>query len=282
MRMVFGDKYPDPCRVVCIGVPIEELEKDPDNEKWDEYSLELCGGTHIKNTRDAEIFTILSEAASGSGKRRIFAVTGDAANEANNLADQYEEELKELEELSKTNLGLLKERLASFQDRLSHHATRIPAWRSSKLDEKVKVLIKKTISTNKADAKAALMSMEEKAEECKVQGKTYFVGEVQMTSKKPIKPLTDCCKKFLERDIPVLLIHCDQNKKKKAVTLMADVSEELVKKGLKANEWVKYVATILKGNGGGKPTHAQGVAHDKEGIAQALEKAEEFVKKILG
>ena len=61
MRRVFGDKYPDPVRVVSIGKPLEELLKDPEAPSNRQYSVEFCGGTHLANTSNAVAFALLSE-----------------------------------------------------------------------------------------------------------------------------------------------------------------------------------------------------------------------------
>lgn len=82
LRAVFGEVYPDPVRVVSVGRPVEELLAHPDKADWVSLSIEFCGGTHLKNTKEAVAFTIIGEEALAAGVRRIVAVTGKEAQAA--------------------------------------------------------------------------------------------------------------------------------------------------------------------------------------------------------
>jgi len=82
LRAVFGEKYPDPVRVVASGVPIEDLVQNPDSPEWRRYPIELCGGTHCKSTGEIEHFAIVSEEAVAKGIRRVVGITGDTARRA--------------------------------------------------------------------------------------------------------------------------------------------------------------------------------------------------------
>ena len=97
LRAVFGERYPDEVRVMSVGVPVEDLVKDPGNPEWRKYSIEFCGGTHLNNTRDIEHFTITTEEAVAKGVRRVVAVTGETAKlveEIGSALVQRAEELK--------------------------------------------------------------------------------------------------------------------------------------------------------------------------------------------
>ncbi len=82
LRAVFGEVYPDPVRVVSIGKSIDDLLANPAAEDNAKYSIEFCGGTHLKNTSDAAAFALLSEEAVAKGIRRVTAVTGEEARVA--------------------------------------------------------------------------------------------------------------------------------------------------------------------------------------------------------
>ncbi len=90
LRAVFGEKYPPMVRVVSVGVPVDQLLADPANEKWREYSIEFCGGTHLGNSAEAEAFVITGEESVSKGVRRVVALTGPAVRQANENARQID------------------------------------------------------------------------------------------------------------------------------------------------------------------------------------------------
>ena len=100
VRAVFGETYPDPVRVVSVGVEVEELLKNVKDPKWKEVSIEFCGGTHVKTTGDIKDLVILEESGIAKGIRRIIAVTGEAANTVQRDANNFEERLSQLEKMT--------------------------------------------------------------------------------------------------------------------------------------------------------------------------------------
>ena len=117
LRAVFGEKYPDPVRVVSIcNTPVEEILTKPKEEIWKNYSIEFCGGTHLANTGDADALVILSEEGIAKGIRRITAVTQEKAKEARNLATSFAQRVKDVEALQG---GELESELKKLKDELS-------------------------------------------------------------------------------------------------------------------------------------------------------------------
>jgi len=86
---VFGEKYPDLVRVVSIGPGIADMLADPKNAKWMQYSVEFCGGTHVKNSKDIGEFVLVHEEGVAKGVRRVVALTGDRAKEARIWGEHY-------------------------------------------------------------------------------------------------------------------------------------------------------------------------------------------------
>lgn len=93
-RHMFGEKYVDPVTVVSVGVPVEELVKNPVNEEWKDYPIEFCGGTHMKLVSDAQQAVILSEEALMKGIRRMVVVTREAARAAIEEGEAMEREVQ--------------------------------------------------------------------------------------------------------------------------------------------------------------------------------------------
>lgn len=110
LRKVFGEKYPDPVRVISVGQDVTSLVADPSNPKWADLSVEFCGGTHLTNTSQAEDFVIAEESGIAKGIRRIVGFTRNAAVAARKRAAELTARLDYAENLAGGNelLGIYK------------------------------------------------------------------------------------------------------------------------------------------------------------------------------
>eukprot|EP01063_Lacrimia_lanifica_P022031 TRINITY_DN29740_c0_g1_i1.p1 TRINITY_DN29740_c0_g1~~TRINITY_DN29740_c0_g1_i1.p1 ORF type:complete len:1074 (+),score=558.46 TRINITY_DN29740_c0_g1_i1:49-3270(+) len=102
IRMMFGEKYPDPVRVVSIGRSVEDLLADPENNECKTYSVEFCGGTHVKDLGDIEKACIIGEDALMKGVRRMTVVTRAAAQKAYETFDTMSKKYEELKAVPHT------------------------------------------------------------------------------------------------------------------------------------------------------------------------------------
>ena len=99
VRAVFGETYPDPVRVVSVGVDVDDILKNVKDSSWEKVSIEFCGGTHVRSTGDIKDLIILEESGIAKGIRRIIAVTGEDAHEAQRVAEEFSTKLEKLEKM---------------------------------------------------------------------------------------------------------------------------------------------------------------------------------------
>jgi alanyl-tRNA synthetase len=99
VRKIFDEKYPNPVRVVSVGAPLDDILSDVNNEKWEKFSIEFCGGTHVAKTGDIKDLVILNEESIAKGIRRVFAITGADAEEACRLANDFDAKLTKIEKM---------------------------------------------------------------------------------------------------------------------------------------------------------------------------------------
>ena len=97
VRAVFGETYPDPVRVVSVGIPVDDILKNVKDEMWGKISIEFCGGTHVRNTADIKDLVVIEESGIAKGIRRIIAVTGEDAHTVQRVANEFSERLQRLE-----------------------------------------------------------------------------------------------------------------------------------------------------------------------------------------
>ena len=176
VRAVFGETYPDPVRVVSVGVDVEEILKNIKDPRWRDISIEFCGGTHVRSTGDIKDLVILEESGIAKGIRRIIAVTGEDAHEVQRVADEFDERFTKLEKaeysskkehestafkLELSNLSISALRKAEFRDRLDKVVKSILNEQKKQQKEESKKAIDTVngyFSKNK-DAKSAVLRL---------------------------------------------------------------------------------------------------------------------------
>ena len=152
VRAVFGETYPDPVRVVSVGVEVEDLLMDVKNPEWQKVSVEFCGGTHVAKTGDIKDLIITEEGGIAKGIRRIIAVTGEDAHALQRLADEFAERLTSLEKMP---FGPQKEHsIRTTQSDLNQLT--ISAITKSKLKDRFAKIMKAQLDEQKAQQKAEL------------------------------------------------------------------------------------------------------------------------------
>jgi len=233
---LFGEKYGDQVRVLTMGGG---------------FSVELCGGTHVKRTGDIGLFKITSEGGVAAGVRRIEAVTGEQALAYLNGA---EDQLKEAAALVKGSRENLLDKLGAMLER------------NRQLEKELEQLKAKAASATGNDLAGSAVD---------VKGVKTLAARVDGLDGKALLALVDQLKNKLGSG--VILLGGVQDEK---VVLVAGVTPDLTGR-LKAGDLMKQAAAAVGGKGGGRPDMAQGGGSDAERLDEALAVAHAFVEQGL-
>jgi alanyl-tRNA synthetase len=245
LRAVFGEKYPDPVRVVLIGADSTEMASMSD-------SIEFCGGTHLSRTSQAGSFGIVSQEGVAKGVRRITAVTGRGAVEA-------------VQKLAGVVAGLtgalgckpdeVLARVAALQDEVKALRAQLKKGATGDLNSAGDALF--------ASAKA-------------VNGAKVIVGEVPPAGVEQIRTQLDRLRQKAGTSV-VLVGWADEGK----VGFMSAVTDDLTAK-VQAGKLVGEVAKVCGGKGGGRPDMAQAGGSDPAKLAEALALGAKLIGEKLG
>lgn len=225
---LFGEKYGDSVRVV----------------KMDDFSIELCGGTHVSNTGTISTFKIISESGIAAGVRRIEALTSAGAFE------YYSGLEKTLQEAA----ALLKTSPADVTEKIRH------------MEKEMKALHSENESLKRKAAKDALGDVMDQVTE--VNGVKLLAAQVDNVEMNGLRDLGDQLREKLADGVVVLASAKDGK-----VNLIAMATDSAMKAGAHAGNLIKAVAGKVGGGGGGRPNMAQAGGKNSAGIAEALAEA---------
>jgi alanyl-tRNA synthetase len=236
---LFGEKYGDVVRVVDVPG----------------FSMELCGGTHVRNTSEIGLFLVLSEGGVASGVRRIEALTGPAAFAQ--LRDR-DRALVRLAETLRTPVDALDKRVQQL------------------LDEKR--TLEKKIEEAMRGGGDELQKLLAAAQPLGTDGARLVIGEVTVPDAKALQTLGDALREQLKSGVGLLAARLEDGKG----SLLAVVTDDLRERGIRADAIVRDVAAIAGGRGGGKPHMAQAGIPDANRMADALAEAPKVVGALVG
>jgi alanyl-tRNA synthetase len=279
LRAVFGEKYPPMVRVVSIGVPVADLLKDPGNSKWRQYSIEFCGGTHLRKTDEARGFVVTSEESVSKGIRRIFALTGDAAREAQAQARQLDEAIERSSRAQETSLSSAIAELSKLlaAPNLPLCAKRRGQAAVAELQAKQKAFEKSQKSSSGSTLDAAAVAADLLQRATALGPGKLIVSDIPGATDEQLRSAMDSLKKRSPSHGILLASAADGR-----VTFVAAVSDDLIAKGLKAGDWVREVAKVTGGGGGGRPQMAQAGGKDPTKLPDALNVARQWAQKVTG
>lgn len=233
---LFGEKYGHIVRVVKVG----------------DYSIELCGGTHLQNSAQAGMFKIISESGVAAGIRRIEATTG---MNTYNWAEKVESVNAKASAMLKASPDQLIDRLQEMEDQLKEKDREIASLKHQQADSEAGELLNK-IQT--------------------IQGVKVLIAEVKAEDVNEMRDLSDMMKDRMGSGI-VVFGKADTDK----ANLIATATKDIVKKGFHAGQLIKQIAKTVGGGGGGRPDMAQAGGKKPAALDQALSQAENIIAEQL-
>jgi alanyl-tRNA synthetase len=256
----FGEKYGDTVRVLQIGGSARAL---------DGYSMELCGGTHVRSTEEIGPFRIVREEAIAAGTRRIEAVAGEAARAWAKQEAARQQEKFEAFARKKPDIPALP----TFQDDAAtvEMLKQIDARTAhlEKVDAEVREWEKKTAKSAEADLKSRAAQIANDLAQSHAD-KNFCIAEVADADGKLLQGVAEALKTKINGAIFLV------GTRDASVALVAYVPKQLTAK-LQANKLIQQIAPIVGGKGGGRPESAQGAGRDTSKISEALAKARELL-----
>jgi len=233
---LFGEKYSDVVRVVQIG----------------DYSIELCGGCHVKNSSEIGLFKIISEGGIGAGVRRIEAVT---SKHAFKWMEQKIILLGEAALLLNTSEERILEKIKSNEDM-------------------IKTLKRESESLS---AKIANQELDQLVQQVKqIHGVNILAEKVSVKDMNQLRNMVDDLKQKLSSGVILLAM---ENKGK--VQFISGVTKDLIERNINAGKLINQVAKVCDGGGGGRPDMAQAGAKDPTKIDLALDMVSNYVEENL-
>jgi len=260
----FGEKYGDTVRVLQIGGAPRALNG---------YSMELCGGTHVRSTGEIGPFRIVKEEAIAAGTRRIEAVAGNATRSW--AKQEAARQLEKFETLARKKPDVAA--LPAFQDdaATAEMLKQIDARAAhlERVDAEVREWEKKTAKSAEAELKSRAAQIASDLVQS-YAGKNFCVAEVMDADGKLLQAIVDQLKSKYKG--PILLAGTRDG----SVALIAYVPAALAAK-VQASKLIQQIAPIVGGKGGGRPESAQGAGKDTSKIAEALAKARELLTQVM-
>jgi alanyl-tRNA synthetase len=236
---LFGEKYGDVVRVVSVAG----------------FSMELCGGTHVRNTSEIGLFRIIAETGVASGVRRIEAMTGPGAFR---LMRDHERSLARVGEMLRTSEDGVERRVAGLMEERRALEKRVDDALRGGGDQ-----LKQWIS---------------EAEKIGDNGARFVGRRVAVADVRELQAMGDALREQLRSGVGVLGTTFPDGK----TTLLVVVTDDLKDRGVRADALVREIAAVAGGKGGGKPHMAQAGIPDAEKLDAAISGAPAIIRPLLG
>jgi alanyl-tRNA synthetase len=254
VRAIFNEAYPDPVRVISVGVTVSDAADAPPT------SIEFCGGTHVQKTGHIGRFIIASEEGIAKGVRRIVALTGLPAQLGIKRAEELENKVNEL-----SKNPVLKS-INELNEEINSSV--ISSWQKESLRKRLATL-KKALddAERQRKANAGKKIQQDLADKlAQTPPGEFYIEYIPGANQKILDASIKQIVKVSESTNVLLLTHDEAR-----VNVLAFVSPQGIKKGLSANKWIQTVVKALPdGKGGGKDNSAQCAGSYTEGVVEQI------------
>jgi alanyl-tRNA synthetase len=266
IQQFFGDKYGDVVRVVQIGGGPNELNG---------YSMELCGGTHVRTTGEIDAFRIVREEAIAAGIRRIEAVAGTAAREwATHEAKRQEEKFEALRK-KKSDISTLPRFSETQETRAMFDQIDARTAHLEKLEVEVRDWEKQNAKQAEAELQKHAATIAKQLVAA-IKPNKYLVAAIPEKADGHLTHATLVAADAMIGPIPIVLGGLSDD----SVNLVVSVPKELTAR-IHAGKLMQQIASIVDGKGGGRAENARGAGNNPAKIEEALQKARELIAESL-
>ncbi|KAI1077644.1 tRNA synthetases class II (A)-domain-containing protein [Whalleya microplaca] len=279
VRAVFGETYPNPVRVVSVGIDVDMLLETPENVEWRKVSVEFCGGTHVDQTGIIKDLVIVEESGIAKGIRRIVAYTGDAAHRVQRDAEEFGKRIAAIEALpfGPEKEAEVKQATVDLNNLVVSTLTKEEL--KTRFTKVVKSVVDEQKKRQKAESKTALDTVTGHFAKDENKEAAYFVGHLPISANS--KAVADVMNHFKSKDKDKTVYLFGGSQAEGAVVHGVYVGTGLASKGVTAEKWAAAVSEVVGGKSGGKEPTRQGQGTNADKIDEAVAVAEKWLAEKL-
>ncbi|KAI2641091.1 tRNA synthetases class II (A)-domain-containing protein [Xylaria nigripes] len=279
VRAVFGETYPNPVRVVSVGVDVDELLATPENPEWRKVSVEFCGGTHVDQTGSIKNMVIVEESGIAKGIRRIVAYTGEAAYRVQREAADFAKRLDFIEALPFSPEKEAEVKQATVELNTMVISTLQKEELKTRFAKILKSVVDEQKKRQKAESKTALDAVTGYFAKDENKDAKHFIGHLPISANS--KAISDVMNHFKTKDKERTIYLFGGSQTEGAVIHGLYVGTHLSAQGVSAESWAAAVSEIIGGKSGGKEPTRQGQGTNPDKIEEAVAVAEKWLAAKL-
>ncbi|KAI1657601.1 tRNA synthetases class II (A)-domain-containing protein [Daldinia decipiens] len=279
VRAVFGETYPNPVRVVSVGIDVDMLLEAPENPEWRKVSVEFCGGTHVDQTGIIKDLVVVEESGIAKGIRRVVAYTGGAAYRVQREAEKFSKRITTIDALpfGPEKEAEVKQATVDLNNLVVSALTKEDL--KTRFAKVVKAVVDEQKKRQKAESKTALDTVSAHFAKDENKEAQYFIGHLPISAN--AKAVADVMNHFKSKDKDRSVYIFGGSKTEGAVVHGVYVGTHLTSQGVTAEKWAAAVTEVVGGKSGGKEPTRQGQGTNADKIEDAVAVAEKWLAEKL-